>query len=284
MNPSRNGQRRDPDRDRKSSTMTEQSARTRVQVGLRAVRDLAHPFFDPVSTVRAAFALPGYVRDLVRYYRMPDAEEFTRWRMHPVLGQNGAHTAFDAHYIYMGAWAFRHIVESGVREHVDVGGQVSWVTCLATVTPVTSIDIRTLNGEFYGLSSRQGSILAMPYLDRTVRSLSCLHVAEHIGLGRYGDPLDPLGTEKAIVELSRILAPSGALYFALPVGRAQLHFNAHRVLDPVEVVQLFAREGLTLRDFSVVDDHGAVKWDRAPNEYQESRYACGMFRLTRAPG
>ena len=64
-------------------------------------------------------------------------------------------------------------------------------------------------------------------------------MAEHIGLGRYGDPLDPLGTRKAAAELQRVLAPGGQLLFSLPVGRPRVEFNAHRVHDPHEVASWF---------------------------------------------
>ncbi len=43
----------------------------------------------------------------------------------------------------------------------------------------------------------------------SVESLSCKHVIEHIGLGRYGDVLDPGGDLKAISELKRALAVGG---------------------------------------------------------------------------
>ena len=43
-----------------------------------------------------------------------------------------------------------------------------------------------------------------PFGDRSVPSLSCLHVVEHVGLGRYGDPLDPQGSIKAMRELQRV--------------------------------------------------------------------------------
>ncbi len=33
-----------------------------------------------------------------------------------------------------------------------------------------------------------------------------MHVVEHVGLGRYGDPLDPDGDLKAIAELKRVTA------------------------------------------------------------------------------
>jgi hypothetical protein len=77
--------------------------------------------------------------------------------------------------------------------------------------------------------SKRGSILLIPYENNSIKSLSCLYVAEHIGLGRYGDPLDPFGTKKAAKELSRVLALDGNLYFSLPIGKPKLYFNAHRI-------------------------------------------------------
>jgi hypothetical protein len=115
----------------------------------------------------------------------------------------------------------------------------------------------------------------MPYKDGSVKSLSCLHVAEHIGLGRYGDPLDPLGTEKAAAELMRCLAPNGNLYFALPIGKSRLCFNAHRIHSPQQIMTYF--EGLELAEFSVTGDDKQFVEDTNPADYANQRYACGMF-------
>ncbi len=119
----------------------------------------------------------------------------------------------------------------------------------------------------------------MPWDDEEVVSLSCLHVAEHIGLGRYGDPLDPQGTERAAAELARVLAPGGRLWFSLPVGRPRVNFNAHRVHDPREVEPLFA--DLRLEAFAAVDDTGAFRPDLAPGDLTDAEWACGLYRFTR---
>ena len=60
------------------------------------------------------------------------------------------------------------------------------------------------------LEFREGSILALPYEDKSVPSVSSICVVEHTGLGRYGDPIDPLGSEKVLVELKRIVKPAAA--------------------------------------------------------------------------
>ena len=105
----------------------------------------------------------------------------------------------------------------------------------------------------------------------------CLHVAEHIGLGRYGDPLDPLGTRKAAAELERVVAPGGQLLFSLPVGRPRVEFNAHRVHDPAEVASWFSR--CSLREFAGVDDGGVFRRHRSLDELAGATYACGMYQL-----
>lgn len=83
---------------------------------------------------------------------------------------------------------------------------------LSTITKTTFIDIRPFKTDLKDLAVKKGDILNMPFEDNSIKSLSFLHVAEHIGLGRYGDKLDPEGTKKACIELSRILAPDGKLF------------------------------------------------------------------------
>ena len=130
-----------------------------------------------------------------------------------------------------------------------------------------------------GLTSLEGSVLAMPFGDRSIESLSCLHVAEHIGLGRYGDPLDPSGSLKAMDELQRVVALGGDLLFSLPVGRPRVCFDAHRVHAPRTVIERF--DELELVEFAGVDDDGSFRRHRHPDELADMSYSCGMFHFRR---
>jgi SAM-dependent methyltransferase len=100
-------------------------------------------------------------------------------------------------------------------------------------------------------------------------------VAEHIGLGRYGDPLDADGTRKAVRELTRILAPGGSLFFGLPVGIARTCFNAHRIHAAQTIREYFG--GLELVEFSGVHDDCRFIERVALSEFEDDAYACGMF-------
>ena len=221
----------------------------------------------------------GFYSELRRYERLPGAGKVPRRDLHPCFGENTASTGFDSHYFYQDIWAFRKIVRSGAAKHVDVGSRVDYVGFLTAVTNVTFIDIRPLQATLENLRSLPGSILSIPFPDGSVESLSCLHVAEHIGLGRYGDPLDPLGTVKACAELRRCLAPGGCLYFALPIGKPRVCFNAHRIHSCGQILEYF--EGLRLVEFSFVDDGARFTVNADMASADGARYGCGLFHFVK---
>ncbi|MEI8064524.1 MAG: DUF268 domain-containing protein [Verrucomicrobiota bacterium] len=220
-----------------------------------------------------------FLRELHRYEKLPHAEKISRRDLYPCPRERTATTAFDTHYFYQDIWAFQKIRASGVLVHVDVGSKVDYVGFLSAITQVTFIDIRPLLADLPNLTSKAGSILEMPYVENSIPSLSCLHVAEHVGLGRYGDPLDPLGTVKACRELGRVLAPGGNLYFGLPVGRPRVCFNAHRIHSPSQILEYFS--GLKLLEFSLVDDSGRFRQNIEPSQGSDLKYGCGLFHFTK---
>lgn len=146
--------------------------------------------------------------------------------IHPVLGQRGQHE-FDRHYVFLNAWAARRILKQHPEYHIDIGSQIAFATVLSAVIPVKVVEFRPVPINLAGLSIVQGSILSLPFADNLLTSVSSLHVIEHIGLGRYGDPIDPKGTIKSAHELARVLSPGGHLYVGLPIGRPRVCFNAH---------------------------------------------------------
>jgi hypothetical protein len=68
---------------------------------------------------------------------------------------------------------------------------------------------------------------------------------------------------------------AGNLYFAMPVGRPRVCFNAHRIHEPKTVVDYFA--GLELVEFSGVHDNGQLVEHAGLDEFRENEFACGMF-------
>ncbi len=220
-----------------------------------------------------------YVQDWQTFTSLPGGQLLPTGDPWPCLGDDTPTTSFDAHYFYQDIWAARHIAAAKPLRHVDVGSRVDYVGFLTAITSVVFVDIRPLLAELDNYESVAGSILDLPFDDMSVGSLSCLHVAEHIGLGRYGDPLDPLGTKKAAAELSRVLAVGGDLYFSLPVGASRVCFNAHRIHAPGLILEYFS--GLKLVSFAAVSDSGRFHPTADLSDYESATYSCGLFHFQR---
>jgi SAM-dependent methyltransferase len=173
---------------------------------------------------------------------------------YPCLFDRTATSGIDTHYFHQAIWAFRHIRDSAAASHVDIASEVNFIGLLTCVTHVTFVDIRPLELKIDNYTGLRGSITELPFADNEVQSLSCLHVIEHIGLGRYGDPIDPLGPERAAREIARVMKPGGRAYISTPVGRPRVQFNGQRIFGIAELLAIFGE--LTLAEFSLVDAHG----------------------------
>jgi SAM-dependent methyltransferase len=164
-------------------------------------------------------------------------------------------TPIEPIYFVQDTWFASRLASRRPPAHVDVGSSAKTMAIVSQFVPVTMVDIRPVPIRVPGFSFVEGTVLALPFDDASVASLSSLCVVEHVGLGRYGDPLDPRGSELALLELRRVLAPGGDLYLSVPVDSAcRVYFNAHRAftreylleccrgLEVVEEAYLYGRE------------------------------------------
>jgi SAM-dependent methyltransferase len=217
-------------------------------------------------------------------YRALRAAPNQRFSMRPLdsllcLGDATAYTGFDRHYVFHTAWATRVLAETRPAEHVDISSSLHFVVNASAFVPVKFYDYRPAKLNLSGLSSAPGDLCNLPFPDNSVQSLSCMHVVEHVGLGRYGDPLDYNGDLKAIAELQRVTARGGNLLFVVPMGgRARIQFNAHRIYTYRQVRELFA--GFTLREFALIPDReedGGLVRNATEELADKQRYGCGCF-------
>ena len=181
------------------------------------------------------------------------------------------------YYFYQDVWAFQKVFQHRPTKHVDVGSTALLVGCMASIVPTVSVDIRPLKVGVAGLESQSGTITALPFGDAEVLSLSSLCVIEHIGLGRYGDPIDPEGSTRAGRELSRVLAPGGNLYVSLPIGTtSRVVFNAHRIFSYEHALELFS--GLSLIEYRLVGNAGPLA---SLAMASDSDFPVGLFHFTK---
>ena len=198
-----------------------------------------------------------------------------RW---PCLDEATTSTGFDAHYLYHTAWAARILAETKPDMHVDIGSCLRFATLVSAFVPVQYYDYRPAEITLSNLISGHADITQLPFEDNSINSLSCMHVVEHIGLERYGDPFDPQGDLKAMAELQRVLAPGGNLLFVVPLGeKARIQYNAHRIYTQSHILSAFPN--LRLRSFTLVTDSGKFTTRAQANDITGQLYSCGCFDL-----
>jgi hypothetical protein len=240
--------------------------------------------FRPKILFRSIKGIYPFVRDLNAYRRMSRGSGFQirMKNVFPILADRGDSAGLaEGHYFHQDLWAAKKIFRRSPVQHVDIGSRVDgFVAHLLVFMPVTAIDIRSLESSISGLSFVQDDATELGRIEsNSIESLSTLHAAEHFGLGRYSDPIDPLACFKFMSSLQRVLSPGGRLYFSVPIGRERVEFNAHRIFAPKTILDAFA--GLQLISFSFIGDDGRLYEDIDPLTIPESNMACGLFEFTK---
>ena len=218
----------------------------------------------------------GYGREFLSFKKLNDGRFSVALKdAYPCLLDKTAKTPFDQHYTYHPAWAARKVVQINPTYHVDISSILSFGTIVSAFIPVKFYDYRPAEVKLSGWESGSADLKQLSFADGSIPSLSCMHTIEHIGLGRYGDEIDPKGDIKAINELKRVLQAGGNLLFVTPVGTPRIEYNAHRIYSFEQIIALFS--GLELVEFSLIPDAGGLIENADPRLVAEQRYGCGCF-------
>ena len=205
-----------------------------------------------------------------------------KFRRHEILNEDTPTTGFDTHYIYHVAWALRKVKELAPDIHVDFSSALQFCTTVSALCKTKFFDFRP--AQLFLDNLECGSCdLSSPNFDvGQYLSVSCMHVVEHVGLGRYGDTLDSGGDLKAINNIKKAVLLGGNLFFVVPCGSPSISFNAHRVYSPESIVHYFG-DGFQLIEFYFIP--GPIDQPPMTNpEFSialEYEYGCGCFHFRR---
>ena len=195
--------------------------------------------------------------------------------IYPCLKDKISTTPFDRHYIYHPAWAARILAKTRPEYHVDFSSILSFGTVLSAFIPVKFYDYRPAGITLSNYDSQFADLKALAFGNESLPSISCMHTIEHIGLGRYGDELDPRGDIKAINELKRVAKKGADILFVTPIGTPKIQFNGQRVYSREQIVDYF--HGCELIEFTLIPDSGSPIINPDPGEINRQNYACGCF-------
>ena len=200
--------------------------------------------------------------------------------IYPCLDDKTANTEFNAHYTYHPAWASRVLAKTKPKEHIDIGSSVRFIAYVSAFVHIRFYDYRPAFMNLSNMETGFADITKLPFDDNSVESLSSMHVVEHIGLERYGDPFDPQGDLKAINELQRVLKPQGNLLFVVPVGGAmRIQYNAHRIYTYQSIVSYFNK--LKLVSFALITDDAQYLENSDATTANKQIFGCGCFWFTK---
>lgn len=195
------------------------------------------------------------------------------------LDDNTQLTPFDTHYEYHQAWAARCVKKINPKKHIDISSRITFNVIVSAFVPVDFYDYRPAKIQnLSGLKCKEADLTNLHFKSGSVESLSCMHTVEHIGLGRYGDEIDPEGDLKAIEELKRVVAPGGNLLFVVPIGIPRIQYNAHRIYSYDMIMSYF--DDFELINYSLIPDNAkntGIINNAGKDLTDNQKYGCGCF-------
>jgi hypothetical protein len=240
--------------------------------------------------IKFAIFLKGTVFYFKDYYKLKKQissdSNFRFGKFFPILDEKNSESgAMKSHYFQQDLLVARKIFENKPIRHIDIGSRIDgFVAHVAVFRQIEVFDIRPLENNIKNIKFSQADLMQLPEsMIECCDSLSSLHVIEHFGLGRYGDPIDKDGHIKAIQNLHKMLSTGGIFYFSVPIGPQRIEFNAHRVFDIEYLTHLFL-DLFEIVCFDYVDDKGVLYENIDLEKLNNSQnfgceYGCGIFQL-----
>lgn len=194
---------------------------------------------------------------------------------------DGAGTA-RGHYFHQDLYVADLIYKNNPESHFDIGSRIDgFVAHVASFRVINVIDVRPLPETGHAnINFRKLDLNSNFDRSELTDSISCLHVIEHFGLGRYGDKIDPHGHLNGVANILDLLKNNGKFYISFPISnKNKIFFNAHRVFHPCDILGWsVVVSRLKLISFSYVNDEGDFIRDHdLASSVPELKYGCGIY-------
>ena len=238
------------------------------------------PVFHNLKNFHPAKGIFQFIRDVIAFKKL--GGKFSIKDLYPQLYDRYDECGnIPKHYFLQDLWAATKIYANQVWMHYDLGSRLDgFIAHILPFQKVTMIDIRPLHCLIENLYFVEADFLKTPFKDNSINSISALHSVEHIGLGRYGDKVEPNSWRDVIQEMKRITAVGGNIYFSVPIGRERVCFNAHRVFNPFTILAEFGSD-FELVEFSAINDEDIFMGNADMKQFENAEYSCGLYHFRR---
>ena len=198
-----------------------------------------------------------YIKDLNKFKKQGGSIDILR----PFFSDHKKSNGFeDPQYFYQDHIAAKEIVNGGFDNILDVGSRIDgFVSSVAIFQKINVIDIRPAKINIKNIEFIQSDLFNTNLELEQWDCVSCLHTIEHVGLGRYGDPINPYSREEFIKRLFGFVKPGGMLFISTPVSsKTRIEFNAHVVVSPYSMVSSILQNNGKIEKIWVIDDNAKI--------------------------
>jgi SAM-dependent methyltransferase len=239
---------------------------------------------------QSVVSLPFFIRSYLKFRKKVkhSSGEFPIKSIHPQLSDRFEDSGVaKGHYFFQDLYVAQKIFLNNPVNHVDIGSSIEgFVAHVASFRKIEVLDIRKLDSKIDNVTFTQADLMSSDFQLRDYAdSVSCLHVIEHFGLGRYGDPINYYGHIDGLNNIYKVIKKGGKLYFSTPIGPQRIEFNAHRVFS-VQYLLSFFEPKYQLNSFAYVNEEGFLVKEPEMSEANISsnfgcNYGCGIFEFTK---
>lgn len=210
--------------------------------------------------------------------------------IHDKFEQSGS---IDNEYFWQDLICSQHIYkrfEKHKHTLYDVGSRIDgFVSSVSSFTVCNVFDIREQQSEYENINFIKLDITEDLPIDlyKSAETLSCLHTLEHIGLGRYGDDIDPNSWKKALKNMSLIISDKENSEFILSTlcGEPVYYYNSHKIFELQELLDELKKNNLKIDKVATNNrkkKSNFMDWNQSVQKHiNDSEYCLVIFILKR---
>lgn len=169
-------------------------------------------------------------------------------------------TEFFDYYAVFSYWVAQKLKSSRVSSNLkilDLGGVKLFNAILSLDYEITSIVLKHPRDFISSVKYIVHDVSnPLPFPDNSFEVFTSPATLHLIGLGRYGDKLNPFCLINFLIQLHRVLKENADVFICLPLGKDCLIFNYHWIFSFNTIKKFFKESHWILEDYFVDNEAG----------------------------